>query len=232
MDSSCITIKSDGERCRKKGKENNKCHIHNKPLPKCQFRFCQALTVKDKLYCKPHIPRCKHYMGPNNPCRRYATIGDYCAIHQSLEQRERSTRNRRARTAEREQQIGLVLNMTSMNLNLEYFTGVLEDMDRTGVQDPILVSQVQDLYRSLEGTDPIPTPTPPRPISKNIPKLEPGIEAKEGEESCAVCFDNVPNTVLDPCGHMKICIPCLHQLDKFICPICRKPIIKAIKVFS
>jgi len=45
-------------------------------------------------------------------------------------------------------------------------------------------------------------------------------------EECAICYDNPPNTVFVPCGHLHCCLSCYEMLPKQQCPICRQKIEK------
>jgi hypothetical protein len=47
-------------------------------------------------------------------------------------------------------------------------------------------------------------------------------EAKEGEETCIICMENVPDSVFD-CGNKGFCCVCADKLLKTtrICPLCR-----------
>lgn len=74
---------------------------------------------------------------------------------------------------------------------------------------------------------------PPRPVVNDLavnqepPKVKrPPIEQNE----CAICFEDiVTKCVLDPCGHMNICIDCAKLVPK--CSICRTKIDKVIKAY-
>ena len=47
-------------------------------------------------------------------------------------------------------------------------------------------------------------------------------EAKEGEETCIICMENVPDSVFD-CGNKGFCCACADKLLKTTrkCPLCR-----------
>lgn len=62
-------------------------------------------------------------------------------------------------------------------------------------------------------------------------KLEPGPpqEPRQGDpEPCVICQDQNASTLVEPCGHMIVCVACSHHLastpDAKICVQCRKPI--------
>lgn len=59
--------------------------------------------------------------------------------------------------------------------------------------------------------------------------LEKKVEVKASDESCVVCTAVRPNCVIDPCGHMCVCLDCSEQVKA--CPICRGIIRKTIRVF-
>jgi hypothetical protein len=54
--------------------------------------------------------------------------------------------------------------------------------------------------------------------------LPPSIQAKEGEDTCYVCMDNIPDAMFPDCGHTWICGPCANQIvtSTQTCPLCRR----------
>jgi hypothetical protein len=50
-------------------------------------------------------------------------------------------------------------------------------------------------------------------------------EAKEGEETCIICMENVPDSIFD-CGNKGFCCVCADKLLKTTrkCPLCRKTV--------
>ena len=48
-------------------------------------------------------------------------------------------------------------------------------------------------------------------------------EAKEGEETCIICMENVPDSVFTDCGNKGFCCVCADKLLKTTrkCPLCR-----------
>lgn len=54
--------------------------------------------------------------------------------------------------------------------------------------------------------------------------------AKDDEEACTVCMDNVIQICIVPCGHHAFCISCAEKLE--ICSICRGPIELRQRVFK
>ena len=55
----------------------------------------------------------------------------------------------------------------------------------------------------------------------------------EFEQSlCKICFDTEIDACLVDCGHVAICYECAQKLDEpKTCPICRKRITKAVKMY-
>ena len=65
--------------------------------------------------------------------------------------------------------------------------------------------------------------------------LEGRVEEMESSLTCPICFAEVGDQVLDPCGH-RLCGSCLAQIvgggvGAGVCPMCRVGIEKALKVF-
>jgi hypothetical protein len=46
---------------------------------------------------------------------------------------------------------------------------------------------------------------------------------------CAICFENQQEMAIDPCGHISMCHGCSQKVT--VCPVCRGPISKALRVF-
>jgi len=46
---------------------------------------------------------------------------------------------------------------------------------------------------------------------------------------CAICFENQQEMAIDPCGHISMCHGCSEKVT--VCPVCRGPISKALRVF-
>ena len=46
---------------------------------------------------------------------------------------------------------------------------------------------------------------------------------------CVVCMQKPHEAVIDPCGHISMCIRCAERVDT--CPICRGSIDKVLRVF-
>jgi len=57
-------------------------------------------------------------------------------------------------------------------------------------------------------------------------------ETATGE--CAVCFDNKPDVVIIPCGHIALCENCAKKVQERsnLCPICNCTIERCIKVYT
>jgi len=56
-------------------------------------------------------------------------------------------------------------------------------------------------------------------------------QAKSCQPECTICMDAVADTVFVPCGHLVSCGECAAKLKKKPCPVCRKKIKLAQKVF-
>jgi len=56
-------------------------------------------------------------------------------------------------------------------------------------------------------------------------------QAKSCQPECTICMDAVADTVFVPCGHLVSCGDCAAQLKRKPCPVCRKKIKIAQKVF-
>lgn len=68
-------------------------------------------------------------------------------------------------------------------------------------------------------------------IDINEGKSEEKEDSKKDENKCSICYVNIINAVIDPCGH-RLCFEglCKTQLSGK-CHICRKPINKIIKFY-
>lgn len=62
------------------------------------------------------------------------------------------------------------------------------------------------------------------------PRKEVG-EERESTSECTICCTNPVNAACVPCGHMMSCLSCLELVKKLgkPCPVCREPIIRALK---
>jgi hypothetical protein len=51
----------------------------------------------------------------------------------------------------------------------------------------------------------------------------PTIPAQEGENTCYVCMDNIPNAMFPDCCNTGICCLCAHRIvtSTQTCPLCR-----------
>mmetsp|Transcript_31228 Transcript_31228/g.50098 ORF Transcript_31228/g.50098 Transcript_31228/m.50098 type:complete len:1402 (+) Transcript_31228:1890-6095(+) len=58
------------------------------------------------------------------------------------------------------------------------------------------------------------------------------VRKEDDEESnlCVVCFENKRDALFLPCGHIFLCMDCSKQLEKKVCPMCRKDITKMSRV--
>ncbi|CAO1312125.1 unnamed protein product [Diamesa serratosioi] len=58
---------------------------------------------------------------------------------------------------------------------------------------------------------------------------------REYVSTCCICFENLVNTVLIPCGHLTLCFNCASErnggFELKSCPICRTKVQKVIKTY-
>jgi hypothetical protein len=66
--------------------------------------------------------------------------------------------------------------------------------------------------------------------------LSEGVTEEEslGIEMCFICYERVPNTIVEPCGHMCVCRECAEALkktnDATVCVRCRRKIENVVQV--
>jgi len=67
------------------------------------------------------------------------------------------------------------------------------------------------------------------PSITNFKRME---SNRNGENTCAICFDNLPNGVYMDCGHSGVCYECALETWKKsdACIMCRQPITKILKI--
>jgi len=53
---------------------------------------------------------------------------------------------------------------------------------------------------------------------------------KTEDNLCSICMEKQIDSVLLDCAHSSVCMECTKNLK--ICPMCRQPIVKAIKIFK
>lgn len=68
-------------------------------------------------------------------------------------------------------------------------------------------------------------------VQKNDETTEPNKEANgkdTEEERCSICYENICDVIIDPCGHSGFCVICItnSMKEKKTCPICRQLIEK------
>jgi len=58
-------------------------------------------------------------------------------------------------------------------------------------------------------------------------------QEKEELRTCKVCYDNIMDCVLQPCGHLTSCMKCGEDMRKkpLPCPICRKKIGGCLRIY-
>jgi len=77
---------------------------------------------------------------------------------------------------------------------------------------------------------------PPVAIEKPVILEQPKIQQEEKPEQsnakeCVICLDEIERpSAIDPCGHTNFCYDCLEGVQ--LCPICRGPITKILKLFG
>eukprot|EP00754_Rhynchopus_humris_P038194 Rhum_TRINITY_DN20851_c0_g1::Rhum_TRINITY_DN20851_c0_g1_i1::g.172399::m.172399 len=59
-------------------------------------------------------------------------------------------------------------------------------------------------------------------IDHNVPvAYAPRLAAEVGDATCVCCMEHVPDVLLRPCMHVKLCWQCLLRLPTASCPSCR-----------
>ena len=66
-------------------------------------------------------------------------------------------------------------------------------------------------------------------LEKEYTKRFPVQTAKEGETSCSICFENLCQAALVPCGHSGFCGKCCIGLQT--CPMCRAKVDSILRVY-
>jgi hypothetical protein len=57
-------------------------------------------------------------------------------------------------------------------------------------------------------------------------------ERLEDAQKCQICMENDCDAAIEPCGHVCCCMDCADDLPKRVCPMCREPITKVMKVYK
>lgn len=77
---------------------------------------------------------------------------------------------------------------------------------------------------------------PVRALESEEIKTKTADMSQSSQPECVVCLDAPPSCVFDPCGHLACCCGCAASLTSRagggVCPICRLPVVKAIKLFK
>ncbi|KAH3760854.1 Serine/arginine repetitive matrix protein 2 [Pelomyxa schiedti] len=85
-------------------------------------------------------------------------------------------------------------------------------------------------------TPPTPTPTPiaptPLPSIPATPTAKSPPVPPEQEGGCVVCMERAADTALLECGHLSFCEPCAKSLVGKLCPVCRQPVLRTLKIFK
>ena len=69
-------------------------------------------------------------------------------------------------------------------------------------------------------------------------KNESIVEDSYSGSLCIICLEKKPSTVFIPCGHVQMCIACVHiygkksQYENIICSCCQKPVIYVTELFE
>lgn len=63
----------------------------------------------------------------------------------------------------------------------------------------------------------------------NVGETTEGETVDDDSNLCKVCFENKVDSVILECGHSISCFSCGRSLR--ICPICRRPITRVIRIF-
>lgn len=58
------------------------------------------------------------------------------------------------------------------------------------------------------------------------------IEKQKENRLCVICQEGEKSVVLFPCRHMCLCDACSQHEDLEQCPLCRRPIVQRISVYS
>ena len=68
--------------------------------------------------------------------------------------------------------------------------------------------------------------------SADADQLEGNDEETEDEtKACSVCLTNVKCCLVQPCGHLCLCIGCSRAVERK-CPMCRKPITRIQRIYA
>lgn len=58
------------------------------------------------------------------------------------------------------------------------------------------------------------------------------IARREDTAACVICLEHSASHVVVPCGHLSLCEACCPILSDGLCPVCRQPSEKIIRVFQ
>lgn len=67
---------------------------------------------------------------------------------------------------------------------------------------------------------------------------DPVISNDVKEKRCVVCLEMVPDVCFVPCGHVCLCIPCVHDAQKFAsptkldCAVCQQKVDVAVETIG
>eukprot|EP00919_Chromeraceae_sp_WS-2016_P005660 GHVR01013277.1.p1 GENE.GHVR01013277.1~~GHVR01013277.1.p1 ORF type:complete len:433 (+),score=57.72 GHVR01013277.1:71-1369(+) len=103
-----------------------------------------------------------------------------------------------------------------------------EETDSTSADNPHVV-RVLDSSRILSTLDLSKAGDREIPVVEDEVALSP--QSRKYASKCIVCFTRKYEVAFDPCGHICCCLPCAELIDKDLCPVCRIPITKYLRIF-
>ena len=70
-------------------------------------------------------------------------------------------------------------------------------------------------------------------LKNNVDKFKNQLEENEKKITCAICYKNKINVLLEPCCHLCMCDTCLSELTTYsrFCPICRQTFTDSKRVY-
>lgn len=93
---------------------------------------------------------------------------------------------------------------------------------------------MDDLLAAMGGAGPVrPPPAPPSRSAASMEEEDAAAEHCTTEMECIVCLDARRGSVLVPCGHTNMCMPCAQELigaplacgETPLCPECRREVL-------
>mmetsp|Transcript_26888 Transcript_26888/g.52666 ORF Transcript_26888/g.52666 Transcript_26888/m.52666 type:complete len:456 (+) Transcript_26888:89-1456(+) len=99
------------------------------------------------------------------------------------------------------------------------------------VSSPLLATRPSSTSTLLLADTPSPTPCKTHGVLAHYPD-EPVADHEERRRRhtyCVICWGGLTEIAIDPCGHLCLCATCADAVD--LCPVCRGPVGKLLKVF-